>query len=66
MATEREIYTTTMNVSRTFATIVTSLARAHGMSVRDWCDKYLAPRLKKRAEAAIKRHLESIDLGGEG
>lgn len=62
---EQEIRTTTMSVSRTFATIVTVLARSESMTVREWCDKYLAPGLKAKAKRAIKRSLEAIDLSGE-
>lgn len=68
MAKEQEPQsaTTTINVSRTFAAIVVALARDAGLTAREFCDRELAPPLKKRAKAAIKRKLEAIDLGGEG
>lgn len=67
MAKEQEIQPagTTLNVSRTFAAYVVAIAKDRGITAREFCDRELAPKLKLRAQAAMKRKLASIDLGGE-
>lgn len=70
MADKDKTTITTINVSKSFARMVTAIANEGGESVREWCDRELAPALRTRAKKAIKRierkKLESIDLGGEG
>jgi len=68
MAKEQETQSakTTLTVSRSFANIMVALARDAGLTVLEYCDRKVAPQYRERAKAAVKRRLESIDLGGEG
>ena len=56
---------TTITTSRYFANLLNTLARDAGISAREYCDRELAPAMKDKAKKAAKRHLQSIELGGE-